>query len=721
MSSRDYNYDEQGQFFPYFIFTITALITLPLSYSLLKPTDEIENTAPRIKSDFRPSDADLIDGQKRKQWRRERRLKRIITAAAGYITMAAMLYLIKVTTAETPEIWDPYSILGISMSSGENQIKKRYRDLSKTLHPDKAVPDVSKNETLDSINDHWVEVSKAFKALTDEEIRNNYIQYGHPDGKQGFSIGIALPKFIVNEGSGKYVLLVYGLLLGVLLPYTVGRWWYGTQKMTKEKVLLASASKLFKEYKDDMTDGDVINVLSSAQEFEDVLRGNRADAGLGKVEQTIKGAVKGSATNGLSAKDQEKVSTYDGPRRKAAALLWSYIGRLQLGPSLDDGSFEALDHCVLFDACLEKYEIGPLAHKLLDCFVAITLAYGNTAPLLSAYRSSQHLIQAVPPSGSPLQQLPHITPELAHTIEAPLGRTHFTVQQFMSLPEHKRRRLCTEQSPRLSMTEYNSTLSVARQLPFLSVEKAFFKVMGEKFITPGSLVQFVVKARIIPPGTSNVPEVSPTDLEDIDPEEGDLDALLGRRSATRGAKMQSAAAPSTSESVIPPVAYAPYFPRDHSPRWHVFLADSKMGKIAVPPFTVTTFNRPIFDEKTGLPTFELQTFKFQFQSPQQAGSYQFVMHVVCDSYIGSDHVQNLTLNVEAAEKAAEMANEDDEISEPEEDSIAGQLRAVQSGNLSSAPPKRKKKIEIEEDSDDSSGTDEEQSDMSDTDTDTDSE
>ena len=67
-----------------------------------------------------------------------------------------------------------------------------------------------------------MEVSKAFKALTDEEIRNNYIQYGHPDGKQGFSIGIALPKFIINEGSGKYVLLVYGLLLGVLLPYLVG-------------------------------------------------------------------------------------------------------------------------------------------------------------------------------------------------------------------------------------------------------------------------------------------------------------------------------------------------------------------------------------------------------------------------------------------------------------------------------------------------------------------
>jgi preprotein translocase subunit Sec63 len=36
--STDYNYDEQGQFFPYFVTTMAALITVPLTYSLLKPS-----------------------------------------------------------------------------------------------------------------------------------------------------------------------------------------------------------------------------------------------------------------------------------------------------------------------------------------------------------------------------------------------------------------------------------------------------------------------------------------------------------------------------------------------------------------------------------------------------------------------------------------------------------------------------------------------------------
>ena len=224
-------------------------------------------------------------------------------------------------------------------SSSEAQIKKKYRDLSRVYHPDKAVIDESKNQTAEDVNDYWVEVSKAFKALTDEEIRNNYIQYGHPDGKQSFSIGIALPKFIVTDGNGKYVLLVYGVLLGVLLPYVVGKWWYGTQRMTKDKVLLASAGNLFKEYKEDLADGDVVNALSCGEEYKNILGGHRMDSGLGKVEKSI-AREEGSdpSVSGMTPQDQEKLQSYEGARRKASALVWAYLGRVRLdGSSLDDG------------------------------------------------------------------------------------------------------------------------------------------------------------------------------------------------------------------------------------------------------------------------------------------------------------------------------------------------------------------------------------------------
>lgn len=206
-------------------------------------------------------------------------------------------------------------------------------------HPDKAHIDDSKNQTLDYINDRWVELSKAYKALTDEEVRNNFIQYGHPDGKQSFSIGIALPKFIVTDGNGKYVLLIYGLLLGVLLPYIVGKWWYGSQKLTREKVLLASAGNIFREYKEDITEGGVITALSSGEEYKDVLKGSKADSGLEKIEKAITAEHDGGRSlAGLTQKDQESLKVLDGVRRKVLGLLWAYLGRVRLdGSALDDG------------------------------------------------------------------------------------------------------------------------------------------------------------------------------------------------------------------------------------------------------------------------------------------------------------------------------------------------------------------------------------------------
>ena len=211
--------------------------------------------------------------------------------------------------------------------------------MSRVYHPDKAVIDESKNQTAEDVNNYWVEVSKAFKALTDEEIRNNYIQFGHPDGKQSFSIGIALPKFIVTDGNGKYVLLVYGVLLGVLLPYVVGKWWYGTQRMTKEKVLLASAGSLFREYSEDLADGDVVNALSCGEEYESILSGNKMDSGLSTIEKGItQQDDPESFASGLRPKDRAKLQSYEGARRKASALIWAYLGRVTLdGSSLDDG------------------------------------------------------------------------------------------------------------------------------------------------------------------------------------------------------------------------------------------------------------------------------------------------------------------------------------------------------------------------------------------------
>lgn len=182
------------------------------------------------------------------------------------------------------------------------------------------------NITEQTINDEWVEMTKAFKTLTDEEIRNNYIQFGHPDGKQSLSIGIALPKFLVTEGNGKYVLVFYGVLLGIALPFLVGSWWWGTQRKTKENILVSSAGRLFKEYQEDLTEGGVIAALSSGEEFEESVKTvNSLDVVLQKVlAENISFKLTSADRQNMEGKANE-------PRGQALALLWAYLGRLDLG------------------------------------------------------------------------------------------------------------------------------------------------------------------------------------------------------------------------------------------------------------------------------------------------------------------------------------------------------------------------------------------------------
>ena len=461
-------------------------------------------------------------------------------------------------------------------------------------------------------------------------------------------MAIALPSFLISDANGKYIVLLYTGLLGVLLPYLVGSWWYGTQRMSKDGVLMESANNLFRQYEETMDENGMIAALSDGKEYEEVLKGDQADSGISKVESklTAEGQTSRFAA-GFSTDDKNKLEDLEtGRRRKVLGLLWAYLGRVEL----DDATLEKA-----------KYAVGPVARLLNQSMFAISLAWGNLGPLIASFQASQHLIQAVTPKASPLLQLPHFTPAIARAANGD-SRANISVQKFMDKPDAERRSLVVGNGL-LTESQYKTAINVGKQLPFLRVEKAFFKVAGEKVIIPSSLVTIVVKGRFVPPGTESVPKVDEADLEDIDPSEDDLEAMLGRTKTIKGPDGKPVSV-KQDDTFLPPLTYAPHYSSEETPKWHVFLSDTKQGKIAVPPFTFAKFDQPIFDNQ-GNPTFNMQTLKAQFAAPPQAGTYSFKMHIVCDSYIGFDTKLDVALVVEDASKVEEIAAED-EISEPEE-------------------------------------------------------
>lgn len=100
-------------------------------------------------------------------------------------------------------------------------------------HPDKIK--VGPNETREDVDNKFVELTKAYKSLTDDAVRENLKLYGNPDGPQQREDIVAIPKWIVEGSNGGWVLAVYGLVFGGLMPWLVVRLAFSPRASPRER------------------------------------------------------------------------------------------------------------------------------------------------------------------------------------------------------------------------------------------------------------------------------------------------------------------------------------------------------------------------------------------------------------------------------------------------------------------------------------------------------
>lgn len=162
-----------------------------------------------------------------------------------------------------------------------------------------------------------------------------------------------------------------------------------------------------------------------------------------------------------------------------------------------------------------------LALILQSGLLSISIIYGFLQPILYIMELSQAIVQAIPSNGSSLLQLPYISRKVAKEIVEKIGHP-ITIQQFLEIPEEKRRALLSS----YTNEEYSLIINIASKIPILNIVDASFKgiylffnslvttiiVPGNEFIPPESIVQFVFRARCIFLG-EEPPEVTKSDLE----------------------------------------------------------------------------------------------------------------------------------------------------------------------------------------------------------------
>lgn len=675
-----YKYDDEGGQF--FTFALTAVVAFLVPYTYKTLFSRVRSVA-----------HGWLDrrGHKTRTAQRLMRTSWVRTAAKGAVLVAGwalVAYLVRrIATAaknSTHAVYDPFAILGIAASATEKEIRRRYRKLSVQFHPDK-LRNVA-NQTKEEIDAHYIELTKAYKSLTDETIRKNLELYGHPDGRQEMSLGIALPTWIVDSQNSAWVLGAYGLVLAIGLPLLVARWWYGTRARTKDGVLNATALNFFTSLKKDMRRAEIFALLGRTEELTAYAAQltSADEAAYDALEQETRAVYKRLHGHDV-VRDDMPVRV-----RRATVLLAAYLHRVASpNAHVEQGTSNA-------DAV--KYAIGHYTDRLLTSLLAMSSAHRRLEQTSVVRDMIPCVAQAVPVEGGSLAeiwQLPHMTLPLAEALLQHEPVATRGLQGLWKVPDAERRKVLIGDG-KLTDAAYQELVRALGEWPRIELVDAYFTVMGEEQVTAGALMQLVVKVRLLPLKRDG--------------------SLLrdGRRLDAKDKAKESHVRPGTEEYAQDPmqdphdgkrtmgVAYVPYFAEERKPHWFVQMGDHKNDHLIVAP---TKF--------TDLDTSELRTVRINVQAPTEPGVFTFMVSITSDSYLGSSASQLLKLRVEEAPVVGE--DEEDDISDPEEDTIAGQMALMRGERVKPAAVYAEDDEEDEEEEEEKSDDDE-----SDDDTDSDS-
>lgn len=638
----EYHYDESGSMAAYFLLTFLAVVLIPLSLSSTSvfaykqnsdgcPCEECVNHRDKLKPGlFSP-----------------RARRRLAILVGGWSLFALVAFKVAKSKIDT-KVYNPFEILDLSMGTSIKDIKSHYKKLSRKFHPDKVKLGI--NDTIEAVEARFVEITKAYKALTDETIRENWEKYGHPDGRQEVSMGIALPKTIVEGRNRTIVLAAYGLIFGGMLPALVGRWWFGNREKTKDGVNARSAATFFKGLGEDSGIDEVVSSLGKSFEYERAAVKGQA-AALDELEKQIEEQL--GAKWGSLKKLAEVVPKQYATRRRSFILLYAHLLRLPI----ESASLRKEQESILLQT-----------PTLLNSLINVVMSRSWFTPTIAAMRLHAYLVQALVPGDERLKfaQLPGIKPSEAKEL---------SITAMDAAPA-----ALTEKGD----GRVDEVKKVLSRWGTLDLVDASFKVIGERIVTPLSIVYLVVKLRITPPTGSSPAKTEKEESSVLVRDRAEEEFLSSRKDAD---DMPSGTADAGW-------AHAPHWPTNRKPSWWIVLADPKIGKVIVPPMKISDI--PLANSSVEK---DYRSYKLQFQAPQQVQDLNWKLYIISDTFVGEEVVRDISLRIE---EAKEESVEEDEISDPEEDSLAGQMAMMRGGAV-------KKRAEGEdEDSDEESSTDDDE-------------
>ncbi|PIA54126.1 hypothetical protein AQUCO_00900594v1 [Aquilegia coerulea] len=468
--------EETSSLFPIFILTLMALPLVP--YTILKLCRAVSK---KTKSIHCQCSVCSRSGKYRKSI-----FKRIsnfstcsnLTLVLLWVVMGVLVYYIKHISREV-QPFEPFGILGLERGASDSEIKKAYRRLSIQYHPDKN-PDPE-------AHNYFVEfISKAYQALTDPISRENFEKYGHPDGKQGFQMGIALPQFLLNiDGASGGILLLGIVGVCILLPLMMAVIYLSrSSKYTGNYVMHQTLSTYYYFMKPSLAPSKVMDVFIKAAEYMEIPVRRSDGEPLQKLFMLVRSELNLDLKN--IRQEQAKFWKQHPALVKTELLIQAQLTResAELPPALL-GDFR---------------HVLELAPRLLEELIKMAViprtpqGHGWLRPAIGVVELSQSIIQAVPLSArkasggstegvAPFLQLPHFSEAIVKKIARKKVRSF---QELRDMTLQERAELLT-QTAGFSAAEVQDVEVVLEMMPSITVEITC-ETEGEEGIQEGDIV-----------------------------------------------------------------------------------------------------------------------------------------------------------------------------------------------------------------------------------------
>ncbi|EYU35143.1 hypothetical protein ABFS82_10G049700 [Erythranthe guttata] len=468
--------EENSALFPIFVLTMISLPLVPYTFVNLYLTFK-----KKTKSIYCHCSSCFRSGKYRKSI-----FKRIsnfstysnLTVVLLWLVVALLVFYIKHINTEV-QIFEPFSILGLEPGVSDSDIKKAYRRLSILYHPDKNPDPEAHKYFIDFI-------SKAYQALTDPVSRENFEKYGHPDGRQGLQMGIALPQFLLNSDGASGGIMLLGIVgVCILLPLTIAVIYLSrSSKYTGNYVMHQTMYAYYHFMKPSLAPSKVMEVFIRAAEYMEIPVRRTDEESLQKLFVLVRSELNLDLRN--IRQEQAKFWKQHPALVKSELLMQAHLTRetTALSPNLQSDFKKMLALAPRLLEELMKMAIIPRTQQ----------GHGWLRPAIGVIELSQSIIQAVPLSArkatgassegyGPFLQLPHFSESVVKKIARKKVRSF---QDLREMNQQERAELLT-QAADFSANELQDVEVVLEMMPSISIDITC-ETEGEEGIQEGDIV-----------------------------------------------------------------------------------------------------------------------------------------------------------------------------------------------------------------------------------------